>query len=191
MPVPGPTSDSRSDAELVSAINAGDARAFDALYLRYRDWAASLAFRFIGDRDLALDVMQETFIYLLRKFPGFTLTAQMKTFLYPVVRHLAIAAAQKSRKLTTGVDDEAVLQQIAAPSEPSAGKSGDASDLAAVLAVLPLGQREVLMLRFVDDLPLQEIAAAMGLPLGTVKSRLHLGLAALREDDRTKKYFGV
>jgi RNA polymerase sigma-70 factor (ECF subfamily) len=186
MPAPGTDSDPHSDARLIAAINAGDARAFDTLYLRYRDWTASLAYRFIGDRDLALDVTQETFIYLLRKFPGFTLTAQMKTFLYPVIRHLAIAAAQKSRRIAPGLNDEAALAQAAAPAEPPVG-----DDLAAVLAILPAGQREVLMLRFVDDLPLQEIASAMGLPLGTVKSRLHLGLAALRGDERTKKYFGV
>src|SRR5690348_8926110 len=91
-------SDPRTDDELVAAINDGDAAAFEALYLRYRDWSTALAFRFTADRDAALDVMQEAFLYLLRKFPGFTLTAQMKTFLYPVIRHLAIALAQKTRR---------------------------------------------------------------------------------------------
>ena len=45
-----------------------------------------------ADENLALDVMQETFLYLLKKFPGFRLTAQMKTFLYPAVKNLSIAA---------------------------------------------------------------------------------------------------
>ena len=189
MSPPGPAIDPRSDLELVAAINDGDARAFDALYLRYRDWVVGLAFRLTGDRDLALDVMQETFIYLLRKFPGFSLTAQLKTFLYPVVRHLAIAAAQKSRRFNPKSDGDQALEElaIAAAERPIGGES----DLATVLARLPVGQREVLMLRFVDDLSLQEIATALGVPLGTVKSRLHLGLATLREDPATKKYFGV
>jgi DNA-directed RNA polymerase specialized sigma24 family protein len=68
--------DPRNDQELIAAANAGDATAFEVLYFRYRDWVVGLAFRFTGDRDLALDVLQETFLYFLRKFPGFNLTSQ-------------------------------------------------------------------------------------------------------------------
>ena len=91
--------DLRNDTELIAAVNAGDADAFEALYWRYRDWIASLAWRFTGDPDLALDVMQETFLYLLRKFPGFRLTAQLKTFLYPAVRHLSLSARRKAKQI--------------------------------------------------------------------------------------------
>jgi len=185
------TKDPRSDEQLVAAVNEGDAGAFEALYLRYRDWSVALAFRFTGDRDAALDVMQEAFLYLLRKFPGFALTAQMKTFLYPVIRHLAIAAAQKSRRFsspTLGASDDELIDRLPAP-PPATAPGANLGDLHAVLARLPAGQREVVVLRFVDDLSLQEIAAALGIPLGTVKSRLHLALATLRDDPRTKKYF--
>ena len=68
---------SPSDIELVAAINDGDAAAFEVLYFRHRDWVVALAYRFIGDSDAALDVMQETFMYLLKKFPGFRLTANL------------------------------------------------------------------------------------------------------------------
>ena len=87
--------DSRSDRELVRALNAGDVSAFDALYYRYRDWVVRLAHRFTGNADDALDVLQETFSYVFRKFPGFRLTASMTTFLYPVVKNLSIAARRK------------------------------------------------------------------------------------------------
>src|SRR5688500_3553270 len=90
--------DSRSDDELIASINAGDVSAFDALYLRYRDWVVNLAFRFTSDREISLDVLQETFLYLLKKFPCFRLTAQMKTFLYPAVRNLSIAARKKKQR---------------------------------------------------------------------------------------------
>ena len=63
------------------------------------------------------------------------------------------------------------------------------SELAAVLAVLPESQREVLLMRFVDDMSLQEIAAALNVPVGTVKSRLYHGLQTLRGDRRTRDYF--
>ncbi len=89
--------DKRSDLELVAAMNGGDAIAFEVLYLRYRDWVVGLASRFTGDEDLAMDVLQETFLYLLKKFPGFALTASFKTFIYPAVKNLAIAARKKAR----------------------------------------------------------------------------------------------
>jgi RNA polymerase sigma-70 factor, ECF subfamily len=177
--------DQRDDTELIAAVNAGDADAFEVLYWRYRDWVAGLAWRFTGDSDLALDVMQETFLYLLRKFPGFRLTAQLKTFLYPAVRHLSIGARQKAARYQSS---EAELQALetSATTEPAPDDDGA---LAAALANVPSLHREVLLLRFVDGLSLQEIADAMGIPLGTVKSRIHNALASLRNDPRTKSFF--
>jgi RNA polymerase sigma-70 factor (ECF subfamily) len=194
---PEPRPDRRSDLDLIAVINSaagrGDqqaAAAFEVLYLRYRDWVVSTAYRITGDRDAALDVMQETFLYLLGKFPGFELTAQLKTFLYPAIRHLAIASNQKARRFA---GDAEALESVPAGSgaSPAADGAEGLGDLAAVLAVLPVGQREVLVLRFVDGLALQEIAQALGVPLGTVKSRLHNALDSLRGDPRTQAYFEV
>jgi RNA polymerase sigma-70 factor (ECF subfamily) len=179
------TEAARSDVELVAAINTGDAAAFEVLYFRHRDWVAALAHRFTGDNDASLDVMQETFLYLLRKFPGFRLTANLKTFLYPAVRHLAIAARQKAARYQATA---AELEQLEhAPAPPAA--SAETDDLRFVLTALPEEQREVLLLRFVDGLSLAEIAEAMHIPLGTVKSRLHNALQTLRQDQRTRNFF--
>lgn len=179
-----PPADPRSDQDLVAALNAGDASAFDALYFRYRDWVVRLAARFCGNDADALDVLQETFSYLLRKFPGFTLSASMTTFLFPVVKHLALAAKKKTLRL---VRDDVALDS--APDRPSAEAADSRSELSAVLASLPETHREVLLMRFVDGLALNEIAAALQIPLGTVKSRLHNGLQMLRTDPRTQRYF--
>ena len=62
-------------------------------------------------------------------------------------------------------------------------------ELAAVLAALPPGQREALLMRFVDGMTLTEIAAALRIPCGTVKSRMHNALQTLRQDDRARRYF--
>src|SRR5262245_61950240 len=107
--------DSRSDSELVAAINRGDADAFEALYRRHRDWVVNLAYGFVGDRDQALDVLQETFLYLLRKFPGFRLTAQLTTFLYPAVRNLSIAARRKTQRYQSSAAELAVMETTPAP----------------------------------------------------------------------------
>jgi len=173
-----------SDQELIELINQGDPDAFECLYRRYRDWVHRLAWRFTGNQQDALDVLQETFIYLLGKFPGFELTASMTTFLYPAVRHLSLAIRSKSRRFTS---DEETLSEIAAPASKETQSSR--SELAAVLTVLPDEQREVLLMRFVDDMTLQEIATALNIPLGTVKSRMHHALQTLRNDHRTRDYF--
>jgi RNA polymerase sigma-70 factor (ECF subfamily) len=177
--------DTRTDLQLIAAINGGDADAFEALYLRYRDWVTALAYRFTEDNDLALDVLQETFLYFLKKFPGFVLTAQLKTFLYPVVKNLSIAARRKAQRHQSTESELAVLEHTPAAQVTSTG----AGDLAAVLANVPGEQREVLLLRFVDGLSLAEIAEAIEIPVGTVKSRLHNALAFLRRDPRTKSFF--
>jgi RNA polymerase sigma-70 factor (ECF subfamily) len=177
-----PPADPRSDQQLIADINTGDAAAFDALYYRYRDRIVRLAVRFTGDQDDALDVLQETFAYLFRKFPGFVLTAQITTFLYPVVRNLSLAARRKRRRAAETLD-EAMAGFVAA--DPELARS----DLAAAMAGLSAAHREVVLLRFVDDLSIEEIAAAVGIPPGTVKSRLHHAIAALRDDPRVRRFF--
>jgi RNA polymerase sigma-70 factor (ECF subfamily) len=174
-----------TDQQLIDAMNAGDAAAFEVLYFRYRDWVVGLACRFTGSEDLALDVMQETFLYLLRKFPGFRLTAALKTFLYPAVKNLSIAARRKAGRVqSTEAEQQALYESASATLAP-----GRSSDLAAALAGLSEDHRETLLLRFVDGLALAEIAAVMNCPLGTAKSRLHHALEALRQDPRAMEYF--
>ena len=173
-----------TDLELIAGINLGDDAAFAVLYHRHKDWVVNLAGRWTGDRDLSLDVLQETFFYFAKKFPGFRLTAKFQTFLYPVVRNLSITARRKTERYRSDV----AIPESMEPA-PVAPDPGGAENLHAVLAALGAEHREVLWLRFVDGLSLQEIAAAMEIPLGTVKSRLHNGLETLRRDGRTKKLF--
>jgi RNA polymerase sigma-70 factor (ECF subfamily) len=173
-----------TDQELIAAINHGDTAAFETLYLRYRDWVIHLAHRFTGDSNAALDVMQETFLYFLKKFPGFRLTANLKTFLYPAVRNLSIAARRKAQRYQA---TEAQLEKI---ENIASGDSAVAlNELQVVLAGLSEEHRETILLRFVDGLSLAEMAEAMEIPLGTVKSRLHIALQTLRDDKRTREFF--
>lgn len=174
--------DSRSDTELVAGLNAGDRTAFDALYYRHRDWVVRLALRFTRRDEDALDVLQETFSYFFRKFPGFILTAKVTTFLYPVVRNLSIAIRTK-RMRERG--EEAIIDTPVRPGNPP----DERAELAIVLKSLPEAQREVLLMRFVDGMSLAEIAGILTIPEGTVKSRLHNALALLKSDPRVRKYF--
>ena len=83
--------------------------------------------------------------------------------------------------------EEGILDAI--PAGEGADPAGARGELAAVLAALPETHREVLLMRFVDGLALEEIARALDIPLGTVKSRMHNALASLRGDPRTRAYF--
>lgn len=178
-----PPTDPRSDGELVDALNAGDASAFNALYYRHRDRVARLALRFTGNHADAMDVLQETFAYLHRKFPGFCLTSSMTTFLYPAVRNLSIEMRRKRRRETSS--DDALVHLPA----PHVDPRDDRAELAAVVGSLSSAQREVVLLRFVDDLTIDEIATALDIPAGTVKSRLHHAIRALQQDSRVQGYF--
>ncbi len=180
-----PSGQAPSDLECVASMNAGETDAFEVLYFRHRDWVFNLAFRFTGDQALALDVLQETFLYLLRKFPGFELRASLRTFFYPAVRNLSIAARRKANRCQTDPEGLDALQNLATADPAPSGMQ----DLRSVLDGLPEDQRDVLLLRFVDDLSLQEIAEAMEIPLGTVKSRLHNALRVLRQDPRVREFF--
>lgn len=175
---------SPSDQELVRQINAGNSGAFDVLYERHKQWVVDLAFRFTHDEHLALDVLQDAFLYLLRKFPGFVLTAQMRTFLYPVVRNLSLTARGKAERCQSDPDE---MNRLADQPAADALTGGDDA-FTILLSRIPEPQREVLWLRFVDGMSLEEIAGAMGIPLGTVKSRLHHALEAIREDPRTREF---
>ena len=139
-----------SDQALIDGANRGEAEAFEELYRRYRDWVVAVAYRYTGDRDDALDVLQDTFAYLFGKFPGFTLTARLTTFLYPVVKNLCVDRLRKRRPT---VDMDSLADMLAAHRDANRRRRSATSP-----AVPPRQQREVLLLRFVDDFSLQQIA---------------------------------
>lgn len=175
--------DSRSDQALIDAAGAGEQAAFDVLYARHRQWVYRLAFRFTGHEEDAWDVHQETFLYLAGKIPGLHLRASLKTLLYTVVRSLAIRANKKRRRLVLG---EELLAAI-----PAQESDQPADDLREVLGGLELASRQVLLMRYVDDLSLDEIAQVLGIPLGTVKSRLHHAHQKVRSSPRLCRYFDL
>ena len=107
-----PRFDKLSDPELVEICNSGSRRnaaeAFGSLYRRHRDYVTRVALRFCSDREIAADALQETFIYLLRKFPpsgdGLVLTAQLQSLLYPVARNFTLTAVKRQRRSEQTVD---------------------------------------------------------------------------------------
>lgn len=170
------------DRALVEAVNEGDGAAFERLYERHRDWMFAVALRLTGDREIAADVVQDAVVHWLGRFPGFVLTGPTRGYLYPIVHHRAIDHLRRRRREGPAVEFE----------EPAADAPAvvpDAKDLESAMARLPLGQREVLALHFGDGLTLVEVSVALAIPLGTVKSRLGLALAALRANDLLRRRY--
>ena len=169
-----------TDAALVKACNEGDAaerwQAFNTLFLRYRQKVLDIAHRYASDDSTAEDAMQDTFEYLLRRFPpqgrGLRLTAELATLLYIVAKHCAFTASRRARRCAgCGVDPD----DLPAPEPP------DDDAFEALLADLPPAQRETLRLRFGEDCPYCEIAERQGVPVGTVKSRINHAMRRLRQ----------
>jgi RNA polymerase sigma-70 factor, ECF subfamily len=170
------TNISEDDLLLIARINQGDEEAFSTLYYRHREWVLRTACRICGCEHQAQDVMQEVFRYFLGKFPGFQLRCQLRTFLYPAVRNLSLTALRGSRRFVSGESADALLEQLAAPDQASSAQD----DLLHLISSLSEDHREILLLRFVDGMTLPEISEMISVPLGTVKSRLHHALGALR-----------
>ena len=174
--------DKLSDAELVALCNSGRRQdavdAFDSLYRRHRDYVTRISLRLCADREIAADVLQEAFIYLLRKFPpsgdGLVLTAKLRSLLYPVARNLTLTAVKKRQRSEHTADVEPDQLPDPRTIDP------EYENLAKAMTGLSSRHREVLLLRFVDGMRVNEIAEALDIPTGTVKSRLHFAVGALR-----------
>jgi RNA polymerase sigma-70 factor (ECF subfamily) len=163
----------RDDRELVQLANRGDPAGLEGLYRAHGEWVAALARRFVGDPDEALDVMHEVFAYLFERFPGFELRSTMRAFLYPVVRHQSISLIRKRRKVV----------EIDRGSRPPAELTfwpDEQGDLSRLIDGLDEDSQELLLMRFTLGMKLSEIAEALSVPTGTVKSRLHNALKELR-----------
>jgi RNA polymerase sigma-70 factor, ECF subfamily len=172
----------RSDAELLADYVNGDARAFDLLYHRHRDFAARLARRFVDSDADAQDVLQDAFFYLIEHSRKLALTVRLSTYLYPIIRNIALAG--KRRKSPDKIDP-VTLDTLRSAMDDEI----ETGDLHKILSTLSESLREPLLMRFVDDLSLEEIAQALQIPLGTVKSRIHNALNQLRQSPTAKKYF--
>ena len=189
---PHDPANARTDEALVEAVNRGDVEAFGVLYERHKLYCLRLARRYTSSETEAQDIVQETFAWFLTRFPGFELQAKLTTFLFPVVRNTALSRRRKGRRehaMGDGLPDRADAGAPPAVGVERAEAPREAVER--VIAKLPEHQREVLLLRFADDLPLAKIATLLEIPVGTVKSRLHLGIAALCDDPATARFFGI
>ena len=164
----------RPDDELMLAYRAGEQHAFELLFDRYRDPIWRFFRRRVPDARRSEELTQETFLALLRAAARYQPRASFRSYLFGIAFNLLAASRREDRRApTTGLDEV----DVAAP-------GGDATAVLWVrqaLSELDAGEREVLMLREYDQLSYDEIAALVGVPVGTVRSRLFRARLALRD----------
>ena len=172
-----------ADRAVLARVADGELDALDELYDRYKTMAYSIAYRITNDATLAEDVVQDAFLGAWRNAARYVHgRGSVKTWLLSIVHHRAIDAVRRRRPTTELPDTEVVPpQQLRLPdvwSEVSAAL--DADMVRAALAALSDVQREALELAYFGGLTQVEIAERTATPLGTVKSRMRLGLLAMR-----------
>jgi RNA polymerase sigma-70 factor, ECF subfamily len=175
------------DAELVAACRAPQSDAFEAafgeLFLRYRERVHAIAYRVTGNAIDALDVTQESFALLFRKLESFRGGSLFSTWLFRIVVNCAIDHRRRRDAHTTSVLSG--REHLPDPADMAPGPRDAAAvrelgaDVQRAMAELSPKLRAILALRYLEDMSYEELATALDLSLGTVKSRLaraHLAL---------------
>jgi RNA polymerase sigma-70 factor (ECF subfamily) len=178
------------DSRLMAEIQAGSMSALGALYDRYYGRAYRVAWVVCRDDDRAQDAVQDAFLSVWNSRS--TYHAQRETaapWLLTVVRHRAIDIERRDGgHVSRRASDEQVQHFLAAEADDDvceqAIKNENAARLHASMAMLPDAQEEVITLAFYGQLSHTEIATQLGLPTGTVKGRMRLGLHKLRDSHR-------
>ena len=190
-----------ADAALVAAVAGGSEDALAALYDRHAGAVHAAALRLTGDRHVAEDVVQEVFLTLWNRAERFDpAVGSLTAWLGTIARNRAIdrlrAAGRRPQVVSLGRDDDegSADEALERAAEGRRDHDGfDATDpesvlettearaaIDAALATMPAPEREVILLAYRDDLTQSEIAARLGWPLGTVKTRTRRALARLR-----------
>jgi RNA polymerase sigma-70 factor (ECF subfamily) len=166
---------------LVVAAILGNLEAFEELVLRYRAAVVRLAGSIVGN-NYAEDVAQDALLLAFKALPTIEEPGKFAAWLSAITRHRALRFNKReSQQLSKRVPlDQMLLEKVEALAQPLASQN-DNAELMFALDHLPADYALPLRLHFLDDMPLKRIAAFMGVPLSTVKWRLHQGKKLLRE----------
>lgn len=183
------------DSDLVAACMQPDSEgfesAFEELFNRYRERVYSIAFRITGTAVDAMDVVQDSFSLVFRKLQGFRGGSLFSTWLFRIVVNCSIDHRRRNHKrpitslqMGTEAAEEPVDQR------PSPGDRAETTELGGqvqeAISLLSPKLRVILALRYLEDMTYEDLAATLGLSLGTVKSRLARAHLALENLVRTR-----
>jgi len=181
--------DDRSDEQLLADYRTGDTAAFRVLIERYHDDLLRFLIRFMGSRQAAEDVFQETFLQIHQSAESFDISRRFKPWLFTIAANKGRDIHRKSaRRPALGLSAEVGeqgsarfvdLMEIDVP-DPSERLATEDRDRLVQQAIDQLtdAQREILLLAYFQKLSYQQVSELLEIPLGTVKSRLHAAVAS-------------
>ena len=181
-----------ADEVLMVAYQKGDVRAFEILLTRHRKPVYNFILRYVGSRETAEDLMQETFLRVIKGAEAYQRQAKFTTWLYTIARNLCVdqsrrAKHRKAQSLDAPMNssaDSGTLLDVLPSSDMGSDRKAVNRQLHQrmheALARLSEEQREVFLMREFLDMPFKEIADVVGVPENTVKSRMRYALEKLR-----------
>lgn len=170
------------DARLIQKLQSGDLEALGQLYDAYRLPVYRTALAITRDPDAAEDILQEVFLRLNTYVDRVDTSLPLAPWLYRIAVNLSYTWVTRLNKWRVPLEN--FIDKLIAPArhnpEPVAEQNDDLRRMQAAIEQLPLNQRIVIVLYYLNDLSLQEMADTLGCPVGTVKSRLHYARENLR-----------
>ena len=177
-----------TDEELIARFQQGDAYSFDEIVRRYQDRLLNFVYRFLGRYDEAEDIVQDTFLKVYRNKEAYQNIARFSTWIYTIAGNLAKTELRKRkrRKLFSlghlGVEDrDYEIPSTAQSPEALADSALQEEAIQRAIQSLPEKFRTVIILRDIQELSYEEISKIVGIPLGTVKSRVNRARLKLQE----------
>jgi RNA polymerase sigma factor (sigma-70 family) len=167
------------DEYLAASARAGDIRAFERLAARWQSKLLSHAWRLTGEIDLAREVVQDAWVQITRGLARLDDAAAFPAWAFRIVTRRAAKSIRQRQKTRRIADAVGAMPNDPPGIEPE--RSADAATVAAALKALPAEQRAAMALFYVEDLSVAEIAVALQVPVGTVKTRLMHGRQKIRD----------
>lgn len=172
----------KDQENIIARARRGDAGAFEQLVETYRDQVYRIALRMCGNAADADEVPQEAFLAAWKGLPNFRGDSRFSTWLYQLTTHAAIDLMRREKRQIAAEDITEVSAPAPAPGPQQQAERRETQEAVrnAILQLTP-EYRQIVVLRFLEDLSYEEIGAALKLPSGTVKSRLNRAKAQLKD----------
>ncbi|NOX89418.1 MAG: sigma-70 family RNA polymerase sigma factor [Calditrichaeota bacterium] len=183
------TSSSPTDEELIARFQQGDNYAFNLLVKRYKDPLLNFVYRFVGEKEEAEDIVQETFLRLFKNKHYYREIAKFSTWIYTIAGNLAKTELRRRRRrkllsishFMTSEKDYDIPDEDSNPERETNTVITDRIIQKAIDKLTPKF-KQVIILRDIQGFSYEEIAEIVGIPLGTVKSRVNRARLKLQED---------
>ena len=167
---------------LIERASKGDHQAFSELFFQYKEMVYRVVYRLLGNSEETHDAVQQTFIELYKSLPGYAGKSKFTTWLYRIAVNVSIQFFRKRRAhdKTQSLDPE-LLADTVTDKETSIEKKELRKQIEQALASLHIRKRTVVILHDIENRTMEEISEIIGVPVGTIKSRLFYGREELKK----------